>query len=488
MTMQKCIHPNCSRIVDEFGNAGKCIFHCEKDDWFVLQNEEKIWKEKNVTEFWIRIRKEKISKSDFNFFYYVFPEFEKYPKVEELKPNFDTHKIDRKLLSGIDKSKDPKILLLQEKKDGVNFWSKNSELNFINDVHFNGSRFLGKADFNYTNFNSKVSFLACSFLGEAFFWETSFNDVADFTATLFQDRVFFYKNQLTNTTIKFLDSRFKARFILKDLSSVNSILNFDHTHFLDDSIVFISNVNINVLLLNNLYNFSKSFRITKLTVFADFKILNTNLVNVEFNNVNFSKVPVITLKGTSFDNVRFNNINWGKTNLKRIKANRDILRQIKHQYDNQGNRIDANSFYSLEMNSYRLELLEKIKVSSDNNFIKRIWLLVKNLDFWIFNINYFSSNFSKNFLLPFVWLFILSGILYTFSFYKIDISRIESLKVFYTHIITSDWCLILNEIFNYMNPFDSGVKGPILVWIIHKSLSAYLIYQFVVSLRRQTKR
>ena len=61
----------CSSIVDEFGKDGKCIFHCNKDDWFYLQNEKKIWDEVKVSEFWRRIRKNKIAKKNYNFTYFV---------------------------------------------------------------------------------------------------------------------------------------------------------------------------------------------------------------------------------------------------------------------------------------------------------------------------------------------------------------------------------------------------------------------------------
>lgn len=53
--MKKCSHPNC--YLEVFENNDKCIFHCEKDGWFTInEKNKKNWNEKKVNEFWETIR------------------------------------------------------------------------------------------------------------------------------------------------------------------------------------------------------------------------------------------------------------------------------------------------------------------------------------------------------------------------------------------------------------------------------------------------
>src|SRR3990167_10454299 len=50
--MSKCIHQNCqSEVYDS--QSQKCIFHCEKDDWFHINDkQELVWKKEKVALFW----------------------------------------------------------------------------------------------------------------------------------------------------------------------------------------------------------------------------------------------------------------------------------------------------------------------------------------------------------------------------------------------------------------------------------------------------
>ena len=272
-----------------------------------------------------------------------------------------------------------------------------------------------------------------------------------------------------------METTFNSRIVIKNIKSKNSKLYFYYTHFFENSIVFLSDIEIDSLHIQNLYNFSKNFRITNLEVSNDLKIIDTNLNNIEFTNNDFSSIGRITFKSTSFDNVKFNNIKWGNVNLKRFNTNRDIFRQIKHQYDQQSNIIDANNFYSAEMNAYKKEL--------KNEKWRTHWQ-----DKIIFCLSRISSNFSNNYILPVICLFVSSSFFYFLSFYKLECSKVESFNVFFNHIFSTNWKLIFNEIVLYANPFDTKLKGSALLWILHKCFSTYFIYQFIVATRRQTKR
>jgi len=471
MNNRKCSHNSCNYEIYDSNKEQKCIFHCSKDDWYSIQNGKKFWNEEKVKEFWRRIREEKVTKKDYSFLCFVFPKFEKYPNAKQL--NLDSKEWE--LVQGIKNIESINTLILDDKIDGINFWRRNSQLVFEKDVYFDGSKFLDGANFDKIRFEKKLNFIGCEFYGDVFLRYISFNEDAIFTAVTFNDRVFIYKSELINSTFTFLDTKFNSRIVIKNLTNKNSKLNFDYTHFLENSIVFLSEIEIDYLHIQNLYNFSENFRITNLKVNNDLKIIDTNLNNIEFTNNDFSSIPIITFKGASFDNVKFNNIKWGSINLKRFGSNRDIFRQIKHQYDQQSNIIDANKFYSAEMNAYKKEI--------KNEKWRTHWQ-----DKIIFCLSRISSNFSKNFFLPVFCLFISSSLFYLISFYKLDYSKIESFNVFSNHIFSTDWKLIFNEILLYANPFNTKLKGSALLWILHKSFSTYFIYQFVVALRRQTKR
>lgn len=76
--MYKCSHPNCD--LEVFENNDKCIFHCEKNSWFIInEKNKKNWNEKNVNNFWENIRKYiKFRQNNYQWVYYfdsfIFPD------------------------------------------------------------------------------------------------------------------------------------------------------------------------------------------------------------------------------------------------------------------------------------------------------------------------------------------------------------------------------------------------------------------------------
>ena len=111
-----CQHLNCNLKV--FENKNKCIFHCEKDDWFsISEKNEKTWNKEKVDEFWEEIRiyisnRKKSYKWVYYFDNLIFPD------------------IDISLLNGIPMNKDKKLY-----KDFY-FWRKNDKLEFENLLEF----------------------------------------------------------------------------------------------------------------------------------------------------------------------------------------------------------------------------------------------------------------------------------------------------------------------------------------------------------------
>lgn len=80
---QKC---SICRKVDEFsGKSEKCIFHCEKDDWYEEKDGEKEWNDVLVKRFWKEIRVEKMAYNSYFFESFIFPKFEEKWGVRERK-------------------------------------------------------------------------------------------------------------------------------------------------------------------------------------------------------------------------------------------------------------------------------------------------------------------------------------------------------------------------------------------------------------------
>jgi len=87
----------------------KCIFHCEKNEengWYKKNSDGiKKWKEKKVKEFWEEIRNKKMKNKNYDFSYFVFPEFEEVNYEDVGVSNNSTkeigvHKINKKKIFG----------------------------------------------------------------------------------------------------------------------------------------------------------------------------------------------------------------------------------------------------------------------------------------------------------------------------------------------------------------------------------------------------
>lgn len=191
-------------------------------------------------------------------------------------------------------------------------------------------------------------------------------------------------------------------------------------------------------------------------------------------------------------------------------ANRETARIIKNSFEKQSNIIEANKFYALEMKEREKELGKDIK--NGKNFFE--WL--------IFKAHEISSNHSQDWVLALLWI-IAIGLLYTtFSFcslstclnsintslmmisislasiynlhfygeskYKRYTKYIYLLLLFINYIaLTKD--VTLSCLASRISPFSAlSNNDPIALGLLFKVTIAYLIYQFVVSVRQNTRR
>jgi len=286
--------------------------------------------------------------------------------------------------------------------------------------------------------------------------------------------------------------------------------------FNDDSFIVIKKVNFNNFLIIDNDNISGAFCLYDTTIENKIRFEYTDVSNFEFHNCNFEQVEKkIKIKNVSFISNNgftiFNGVKWG--NIAKTfdpSTDRDTFRQLKYVNEKQGNIIEANKFYSAEMKAYKEELKDKKN--------KHRWQ--ERVVFWL---NEKVSNFSQSWILPLAW-YSVFGFLFAFIYYFN--SRIFLFQGFISaSILLISIVLFCNDIrelsdfkktmklltiisglnyfmnvpsesliklFKFINPFNtSGLDdndGRLIWWILFRIISVFIIYQFIISLRRQTRR
>ncbi|PWE25513.1 hypothetical protein DGE88_05255, partial [Aliarcobacter skirrowii] len=189
-------------------------------------------------------------------------------------------------------------------------------------------------------------------------------------------------------------------------------------------------------------------------------------------------------------------------------ANRETARKIKDSFEKQNNIIEANKFYALEMKEREKELEKDLK--NGTNFFEwlvfkihgifsnhsQYWLLTL---FWIISFTFLSLSIEKifssslNFSDKGVLSFLIFSIIIASNIYLSNSKRVYyliSIFIYYCiySIFTQDW--LLKCFSNKLNPFSIMTGNEELTFsaLIYKIIIAYLIYQFIVSIRQNTRR
>lgn len=181
--------------------------------------------------------------------------------------------------------------------------------------------------------------------------------------------------------------------------------------------------------------------------------------------------------------------------------NRETARIIKNSFEQQNNIIEANRFYALEMEKREDELSETI---NKENIIHWIIFKLHGLSsnhsqdpilsvFWILNITFiysmFLSTFYHNNALSYISAVILSMGIVRYVFIKKDIflKIVLSISLFISSFLSF---VTFAAVADLINPFSIMTsKDPMTFGLlIYKIIIAYLIYQFIVSVRQNTRR
>jgi len=155
-------------------------------------------------------------------------------------------------------------------------------------------------------------------------------------------------------------------------------------------------------------------------------------------------------------------------------TNRETYRIIKTALDKSGNFIDANDYYTLELNKYAEEL--KLKKPKG-------WRRISSL-LWLYK---YSSAYGQDFVRPFLWLLFFVGIKYlSFSF-------LEHRILFYTMfdiIGVLEYFVIPANIFaKTLTPVRSYLEtGHEFLSLLFYLIFSILIWSMILAIKRKTKR
>jgi len=395
---------------------------------------------------------------------------------------------------------------------------------FINTVFENKINF-EKATFNILNFENstfkhKVSFKDGKINGNSNFKNVIFEKGANFQKQKFKqanstDRIDFsdgkygvidFSNSIIDMNIKITDSKFKSiiwrnttlskttNCIIRNIETDEFILDYYNSE--SEEKVLFDFVKINNILKINYVNFNEE----------------------KFNQLNLTSA-IVEIENSSFNNNFFNSIKWGTVSEHRYKASRDIFRQLKFYSEQQKNFIDADAFYSLEMKERKKELREESRKLKRFEWIKHFFT-----DTAVFYIHEKTSNFSQNWLLPIIWLFLLGMIGIIFKNFNISIlseniyfllpasillfllpliyKKYEKIKKFiaywYLFIPTialyiafskdklDDIAIMINPSKIFISVSSTTISGE-FIYLLYKIAVLFLVYQVIIAMKKKVR-
>ena len=254
---------------------------------------------------------------------------------------------------------------------------------------------------------------------------------------------------------------------------------FEHRFFFENCTVH-KNINLSNIIFK------------EITSFRDSKFYE----EMNFENSKFDDLAIfnnVTVENLLLDNTFFR-VEYNFLNMKANLQNRETARIIKDSFEKQNNIIEANRFYALEMQEREKELkfldnpvewiiFKTHGLSSEHSQSAYLALL------WILNISYIFSVFcaGNNTYNSIIVLSSITIILFSMIDIKyalkigLTISGLELLL--FTNIK-------LDTIADKINPFSIMSSWDEIPFdlLIFKITIAYLIYQFIISVRQNTRR
>lgn len=308
------------------------------------------------------------------------------------------------------------------------------------------------------------------------------------------------------------DTDILSKLTLTDMEILHD-LKLYNVDFLENSKILFENLNINSFNIEKISQDAKFIQFHHIDILENFISDRVEFKNTYFNDFNIAKASK-KIEKTSFIDSHLNSVKWGK--IFQIQASQDIFRQLKFVNDNQGNHIEANLFYTMEMEKYKSDILDNKTWFSNWWQEKLIFLFGKKL-----------SNFGQSWFLPFLWILLSNLLLYVYIYLAKDASI--NIPISFSILITS-WIFVgrlpyelslgkeinlyamqhisiilglsliiylfkfgsLNDLAIFMNikmPSNDSVYANFLhIWMLNKLITGFIVYHFIIALRRQTRR
>jgi len=403
---------------------------CEQleDEKCILHCEKDDWKdEKIILKFWEKIS-EKIDK--INSVKDDYPEFED----EAEKNNFEFLKYEFN-----------NVIFPNFIKNAQPFYELQREIN----LSFNQCYFKGDTDFRDLMKPSNITFNECHFYKDLKIVNQNFQNLFLFeNCRVYEDATF--QNIIFKGTSSFIDTIFDKN------------IKFIHSKF--ESLALFNNLKFNKLYLDN-------------TFFKD----ETSFLN---------------MKNEDGEKLTSSNI-----------ANRETARIIKYSFEKQANIIESNKFYALEMDKEEESLFwkenpkDKLIFKAHKIFSNHSqdWLLTLN---WIIIFGFISALLSFflmqnddakyiHFTIPIISLLLVFLGYFSLLILKINVTVFQTLPfLMYSLYISLTNDIFLNHFATTFNPFFIMKNGANITFpeLLIKLIIAYLIYQFIISIRQNTRR
>jgi len=205
--------------------------------------------------------------------------------------------------------------------------------------------------------------------------------------------------------------------------------------------------------------------------FDEVIILDSYFSEINTINCEWAKDNFIALKGPTYGNYNKERNAWGSLELSQLK---EVFRQFKYLYEKQGDKINEQFFYGLEMNIYNRQLA---------------WKSPHREVFWQKLILLFSrylTNYGSSFLRPLIGLLTVNQIVLLiliifFNHQGLSFVAINEGTAAGFSQAFGEYCILLNP----LHKMREDIGGFEILWdLISRISSSYFIYALIKSSRR----
>lgn len=198
------------------------------------------------------------------------------------------------------------------------------------------------------------------------------------------------------------------------------------------------------------------------------QIENSDLSSLKYANIDWIPDTKFSCTDLQFDQVFYNKDDKQeiKENIKLLRNDREVYRQLKSAATSMQNHIDSMEFHRLEMRLY----WKDIRFTKSTSLQNRVLVF---FDRWV-------SDFGQNWWLPIIWLFFVHFILFMCIFQWSLSCEIENFKNGLGEYFT-----LLNPIHKTPDYINTGMGLFTEFWM--RALNGFFIYHFVRATRRYGK-